>query len=264
MTFAPQKLKDLAAFWQGQGGVHLGIVGDQAHGTVGVSYHLGKSQLIPTAYSIQLPRDKAGLTEAASAIDLGKLNGSLLTLRTFSRWLVARCLSDRVARFDVREIIYSPDGVNVQRYSGVSNAIFTGAGNGDSSHRTHTHISFYRDSEKRDKIALFRPFWLPDTAAEDAMVTFDMPDSVSTATVTRVGADPAQRYMRLKDGTLHPFTEIIFPKRAVGPVVLPTGTILGDALERRTGWVIGQEAAFLLDVDVKVTQDHEHRRSTDP
>ncbi len=63
------------------GGVNLGIIGDTAHATLGVSYHLGKSQLTATAYSRQLPRDAAGLTEAASAIDLGKLNGSLTELR---------------------------------------------------------------------------------------------------------------------------------------------------------------------------------------
>lgn len=260
MTFAPLPLKNLAAFWVSQGGVNLGIVGDIPHASVGVSYHLGRSQLIPTAYSIQLPRDKAGLTEAASAIDLGKLNGSLKHLQAFSNWLVTRCLTDKAARFDVREIIYSPDGTRVQRYSGVSNTIVTGAGNGDLSHRTHTHISFFRDSEKRDKIALFRPFWLPDTATGDAVITFDMPDDVTTAVVTVSGA--GHSYLRLKDGSLHPIAEGT-RKRAVGPVVLPTGTILGDSIDRRTGWVIGLEAAFLLAADVKVAPNRSHRRSSD-
>jgi hypothetical protein len=70
--------------------VNLGIVGDTGHVATGVSYHLGKDQLRAGAYSATLPRDKAGLSNAASACDLGKLGGSLAGLQKFSSWLVAQ------------------------------------------------------------------------------------------------------------------------------------------------------------------------------
>ena len=169
-TINPPRLIELGKFWVAQGGVNLGVVGDPKHAAKGVSYHLGKGQLLPTAGSIKLARDKAGLSNAASAIDLGKLDGSLANLRLFSKWLVARCMADPDVRHDIREIIYSPDGKKVQRYSGVDNQIHTGKGNGDLSHRGHTHISFFRDSESRDKVGLFRSFfdaaWGPDVAPE--------------------------------------------------------------------------------------------------
>ena len=170
-TTNPPRLVELGKFWKAQGGVNLGIAGDAGHVAKGVSYHLGKDELVETAYSIQLPRDKAGLTNAASAIDLGKLDGSLASLRAFSMWLVASCRADAAVRHDIREIIYSPDGKTVQRYSGTDNQIHTGPGNGDLSHRGHTHISYFRDSEFRDKVAVFRPFfetasWGPDVNPE--------------------------------------------------------------------------------------------------
>lgn len=169
-TINPPRLTELAKFWTAHGGKNLGIKGDVPHAARGVSYHLGKDELIDTAYSIQSARDRAGLTNAASAIDLGKLDGKLANLRAFSRWLVARCMADSVVRRDIREIIYTPDGTKVQRYSGIDNKIHTGPGNGDLSHRSHTHISYFRDSESRDKVAAFRPFfeaaWAPGVPPE--------------------------------------------------------------------------------------------------
>lgn len=165
MTYNPSTLVALGRYWVAQGGVNLGVVGNAAH-TKG--YHLGKDRIYDgpdgpgvgdADYSVQLPRDKAGLSNAASAIDLGKLNGTLKELRKFSNWLVSECLSDPAIRRDIREIIYSPDGDKVQRYSGPDNKIYTGPGNGDASHLTHTHISFYRDSEDRDKRPLFAPYF---------------------------------------------------------------------------------------------------------
>ena len=164
MTINPQTLRDLGAYWVAQGGVNLGVVGNTAHTS---GYHLGRDRIYDGAgpglgdadYSVKLPRDKAGLTSAASAIDLGKLGGSLTNLRAFSRDLVARCMSSAATRHDIREIIYSPDGVKVQRYSGIDNLIHTGPGNGDSSHIGHTHISYLRDSEGRDKRPAFAPYF---------------------------------------------------------------------------------------------------------
>jgi hypothetical protein len=165
-TTNPPTLDRLGTYWTAQGGVNLGVVGNKKH-TIG--YHLGKDRIFDAGgpglghedYSVQLERDVTDLTNMASAIDLGKLNGRLANLRSFSRWLVARCLADPALRHDIREIIYSPDGTIVQRYSGIDNRIHRGKGNGDLSHRTHTHISFLRDSEKVDKVGLFKPFFEP-------------------------------------------------------------------------------------------------------
>lgn len=157
MTFAPQTLKDLAAFYTStMGGVNLGIVGDQRHTAKGVSYHLGKSQLVSGAYSAVTARDRAGLSEAASAIDLGKLNGSYDELRRFSIWLANQCLAGAPGTNDIREVIFSPDGKVVLGFKdGIDRLI---PNYSDNSHFGHTHISYYRDSEGRDKRAIFAAY----------------------------------------------------------------------------------------------------------
>jgi hypothetical protein len=171
MSYAPPTLVALADYWKAHGGVPLGIVGDASHVAGGTSYHLGKDHLIPGAYSAILPRDKAGLTNAASAIDLGKLNGTYTELRTFSKWLVAECQAGfgkpgSLTR-DIREVIYSPDGVTVWRWDGVNNQHATGPGQGDLSHTTHTHVSEFRDSEFRDKIAAISGYFEPQEVPMD-------------------------------------------------------------------------------------------------
>jgi hypothetical protein len=176
MSTTPQRLSELGAFWEANGGVNLGSVGNQKHC---YGYHLGKDRIFGNCacrpdgtcvpgqgakdYSVQTARDKAGLTSAASAIDLGKLNGSYLHLYAFSDWLAKRCLAGHPTTGDVRDLIYSPDGQRVFGFKdGVSNLIL---GYGDGSHTMHTHISFYRDSESRDKRPLIADwFALPDTS----------------------------------------------------------------------------------------------------
>ena len=93
-TTNPQKLVDLGKLWVKNGGVNLGIKGDLDHVEQGVSYHLGKAELKPNAPSATSARDKAGLTNAASAIDLGKLDKKLANMQAFSRWVVARCMDN--------------------------------------------------------------------------------------------------------------------------------------------------------------------------
>ena len=185
MSTSPATLTALSAFWRAQGGVMLGIVGNKAHTS---GYHLGKDRIFDGAgpgigwndYSVKLPRDKAGLTNAASAIDLGKLGGSLANLRTFSKWLVGQCIAKADATGDIREIIYSPDGVKVQRYSGVDGKIHTGPGNGDLSHRTHTHLSYFRDSQARSKVPAFAPYF---ATPEDTVKSFIVPEQHTLAMI---------------------------------------------------------------------------------
>lgn len=168
MTYPPNTLLELGRYWTDHGGINLGIVGDAAH-TRG--YHLGRDRIYSPSgvgdqdYSVNLARDKRGLSNGAAAIDLGRLRGSLPNLYAFSRALVDLCQSGSEGTQDIREIIYSPDGKRVQRYSHVDGLIHSGPGNGDASHIGHTHVSYYRDSEARRKIAPFAQLLEGDMAA---------------------------------------------------------------------------------------------------
>lgn len=160
MTFAPPTLLALATYWTARGGVNLGIVGDASHVATGVSYHLGRDQLDATAYSRRTARDIAGLSNAASAIDLGRLDGSYTPLRAFSVWLVAQARVNAPGTSDMREIIYTPDGVTVLRWDrerGFASA--PRSGEASQSHFYHTHISWYRDAEFRDHRTAFVPYF---------------------------------------------------------------------------------------------------------
>lgn len=110
MSTAPRTLLDLRDYWRAQGGAFLGIVGDARH-TWG--YHLGRNRIytIPPGRgdrdpSIQHPRDRAGLSNAASAIDLGRLGGSLPALHDFGDWLAARCVAGEPGTDDIAQIIW--------------------------------------------------------------------------------------------------------------------------------------------------------------
>jgi hypothetical protein len=246
MTFAPATLTALAAYWISQKGVNLGIVGDQAHAAKGVSYHLGKSQLLTDAYSIQTARDKAGLTEAAAAIDLGKLDGSYPALRRFSDWLAKRCLAgDDPATFDVREVIYTADGKKVLGYKDGVNFLIPDYGN--DSHLWHTHISFYRDSEKRDKVSLFQPYFTPKVR-EEPMQDFTYGTDAKAGTL--LVATAGHYALRLSDGTLHgPLDAPYEVTPSFGPVKLATPIPGGPAGEdRRTGFLFTTDgtAYFML------------------
>jgi hypothetical protein len=162
MTYAPPTLTALATYWKAQGGVNLGVVGDTGHQQRGVSYHLGKDKLIVGAYSARTARDRAGLTNGASAIDLGRLDGSLGQLRAFSAWLVTQARANKAGTSDIREIIYSPDGRRVLRWDRERGyRSLPREGEADASHLTHTHVSWYRDAEKRDHTITFRPYFAP-------------------------------------------------------------------------------------------------------
>lgn len=166
MTQAPANLVALMSYYVSKGGVNLGIVGDTGHVAGGTSYHLGKDDLRPGAYSATTARDKAGLSNYASATDLGKIKGGFPPLRAFSVWLVDQARHNAPDTRDIREIIYSPDGATVLRWDrerGIASA--PRDGEADISHRTHTHISFYRDSRLRDQTAVFRRYFDPKTHA---------------------------------------------------------------------------------------------------
>ncbi|MGC4864403.1 hypothetical protein ACLQ3B_03085 [Micromonospora sp. DT53] len=135
----------------------VGIVGDSAH--LG-GYHCGSDRVVPNDYSVvESPRDRAGLTLDAAALDVGQFDvrsgGRTNTLASFSVWCVAQCAANAADTRDIREIIYSPDGSTVKRWDRLGKRT-----SGDSSHRWHTHFSFFRDATKagRDQRPLFRRY----------------------------------------------------------------------------------------------------------
>lgn len=162
-TLEPGNLRALNAYWESLGGEGLGIVGDSRHVHAGTSYHLGRDQLKPGAYSAITARDRAGLSVYASAIDLGRYKGGLTKLRDFSDWLVAQARSNAPDTRDIREIIWwdrrSGTVMRWDRERGVGSA--PRSGEGDATHKDHTHISFYRDSRGRDQTGFMRRFFAP-------------------------------------------------------------------------------------------------------
>ena len=252
MTYAPATLSQLGKYWSDHGGVNLGIVGNQKHCA---GYHLGKDRIFSDCackpdgtcesgkrwsdYSVQTSRDKAGLTNGSAAIDLGKLNGTLVQLRQFSDWLARRCVKSVAGTEDVREVIYSPDGKRVLGFKdGVD---FLIPDYGDLSHLTHTHVSFYRDAEARDKRPLFAPYFtVPDTDTEEVVLDYTHIDGQAdsgpgTVTVTIDGAAAI-----LVDGTLYGLPKGSV-KHSYGLIRFKDGTWKGQ-----DAYLIGQDCGYLL------------------
>jgi hypothetical protein len=186
MTYAPTTiiaLRDALIDWTGLGPVSLGIVGDAAH-AIHPSYHNGRDRMVwgvENDYSARTDRDRAGLTNAASAIDIGTHRA----LRDLSAWLVREGRVNAPGTRDIREIIYTPDGQTVWRWDRERGYNSTPReGEADTSHLFHTHVSFYRDSEDRDKVALFKRFY--EAGTEDNMINFTAPDTEVGGEITTI------------------------------------------------------------------------------
>lgn len=159
MSTAPSVLLDLRAYLSATAGAGLdqfGIVGNAAH-TRG--YHLGRDRIYSAGglgdddYSVQRWRDRNALSNYASALDI-KFGSNYTLLRSLSIWLVERCKSGAPDCDDIREVIYSPDGLRVVRWD--REGLPGGAAD---SHLYHTHISYYRDSVTRDQTAPYRIYF---------------------------------------------------------------------------------------------------------
>lgn len=164
MTFVPESLLKIRrlfmARFPGITAAEFGIAGGPDHVLTGTSYHLGADQLKMgrNPYSARTQRDLNGLSNAASAFDITNRIGVQL-LRDLSVWLVAQCRAKAADTLDIREIIFSPDGNAVltwDRERGVSSFAMP---RGGLSHREHTHIDWYRDSEFRDRHSVFERFF---------------------------------------------------------------------------------------------------------
>ena len=180
MSYAPPTISAVRAYLMGKTSLSpsaLGIVGDAAHQRR-QSYHNGQDAITrygrtaANDYSIRTPRDREPyLTNAASALDIGNFP----KLRSLSMSLVAQARAGLPGTRDIREIIYSPDGRTVMRWDRErGQSSMPRSGEADNSHLWHTHISWYRDSETRSKLAPFKHYfepvkvslWGPEIAAD--------------------------------------------------------------------------------------------------
>lgn len=181
----------------------VGIVGDPAHRG---GYHCGSDRVVKNDYSVvESPRDRAGLTLDAAALDVGQFEvrsgGRTHTLASFSAWCVAQCAANAADARDIREIIYSLDGSTVKRWDRLAKR-----SSGDSSHRWHTHFSFFRDAIKagRDQRPLFRRYLSSIGLLEDDDMTPEEHNWLATVHKNLTvldGRNPiGQIYLRLAEG----------------------------------------------------------------
>lgn len=215
MTSAPACLKEARSFLLSTFDLHpgvvasdldpdeVGIVPDAAHRG---GYHCGSDRTISGDYSVvESSRDRVGLTGDASALDVGQFahtfaNGTKVDLRHFSNWCVAQCRAGAFDTLDIREIIYSPDGVTVKRWDRLGKR-----SSGDSSHKFHTHFSQFRDATKasrRTLLALFRRYVATFSAAGTPAQTESAPATPTTPVppkehdVTFISKDAAGNYYK--------------------------------------------------------------------
>lgn len=174
MTYADPALIQARNYLMSLGipGNSIGIVGDQSHQSSG-GYHVGNDVLaaigkLNTDYSKrQSARDRPG-SNAAMALDVGGLTDA--NLWALSQFLVAQFLAGAPDTLDIREIIYWHAPSNTIKRVDRLGLYFSG----DSSHRTHTHLSYFRDSEGRDKTSLFRRCYEPAPAPTPSKEDDDM------------------------------------------------------------------------------------------
>ncbi|WP_051110402.1 peptidoglycan-binding domain-containing protein [Longispora albida] len=114
-----------------------GIVGDRAHARTG-GYHISREDQPGWNYSVQLPEDKRGASNWASAVDMS-MNAADMRLVT-SR-LLASAKDPHDPRLDpVREFFGTLDGRTVTGWD----CYHGRPSSSDTSHLWHVHVSFLR------------------------------------------------------------------------------------------------------------------------
>ena len=245
MTFSPPTLLELRAFLGPRTRLsagNLGIVGDKDHIARGISYHLGRNHLKDGAYSRKSTRDRLGLTNAASAMDIGNHPD----LRRLSVDLVAACRSDAPGTDDIREVIYSPDGKKVLRWDrerGFDSKPRGGEAN--DSHRFHTHVSWYRNSEGSRKVGVFAALY-GEGVDEVPLIDFTLAQDEKGGTI-RVKKGGAT--VITIDGGDRPSLKAGLVRPALGPATLK---IRGD-LRHYMLFIGTKEIGFVSENEVEFT-----------
>src|SRR5881392_859792 len=162
MTNAPADLLALRATVQRLTGLadpaDVGIVGDGLHARTG-GYHEGRDVLaaiggyhpgaaagsLSEDYSARLARDRVGLTDDASAMDIGAAwpHGGRAAWLRFNNALAAALRGGDPALVPIRAINYSPDGSTRWRIDRQYGWAVESSGD---SVDIHTHIEWYRDT----------------------------------------------------------------------------------------------------------------------
>lgn len=247
MSYAPANLSELMAYLGEQGVANLGIVGGPRH-TYG--YHLGRDRIFSadgqgnSDYSIQSARDKAGLSDAASAVDLGRVNGEIAGLRPLTAWLWEECQAEAPDTRAIREVLGSADGQTVRcwvaREAGGPVILDDCA---DASHLWHTHISFFRDSQGQDHRSLFGRYF----EGGDTMKLLGTPvtplqnKKVMVKAGTTFVKDPARADVGANDNSIQLAGQHGFP---ADNVFVPDWKVLGTEVGGKTAYYHGMDPAW--------------------
>lgn len=116
-----------------------GIVGDVAHS---FGYHLARRDLPASDYSVQLPKDKLGKSDCASALDV-TLPPDLM--QTCTRRLLDAAKAHDPRLHAVREFCGTLDGKQTFPWQLTPTDGGEGVGTWDDSHLWHIHISILRE-----------------------------------------------------------------------------------------------------------------------
>lgn len=162
MSVAPENLKAVRRYIAEKAGVPISNMGIRSARSAR-GYHAGKSQIFGPSgrgnkdYSVKHPRDKAGLSEASSAIDI-KLpyKGVDSPLRRLTAHLVAGAKSGDFP--SITEVI-GPDSTGKANYWSTATGWLPKPQWAPASHEWHIHLGFFRDTEFEDKVVIFQPFF---------------------------------------------------------------------------------------------------------
>lgn len=121
-------------------------------------FHAGKAEIFKSGegnrdYSVKDPRNKAGLSEASSALDI-RWPGHLKRLRALTAHLVEQGKAGNL----LFEVI-GPDSTGKANYWSAKTGWLPKPALAPASHSWHIHLGFWRDTETSDRIAVFRGFF---------------------------------------------------------------------------------------------------------
>lgn len=162
MTTSPDNMLQIRYLFQRKTGLPAVSLGIQHYSPQGGGYHEGNDLLAKagrkdTDYSKrESARDRPG-TDEASAIDIGDFKVTLPNGRVVTEIDLHRFVERNFGADDalwMREYIYSPDKKKVLRLDRMGRRK-----SGDNSHRTHCHVSKFRDVRDNSPVRFFERFW---------------------------------------------------------------------------------------------------------